>query len=163
MRYIELTVTEGRKFLPNIRNLFFKSLVEENFFVEPWANRELGDCAEFRLDTGNDRFDEVLFFANDVGLIDFLSTSTGELFLFGAYNQVTVCQMRARGTVTIASSHPEIEQIKMRRRDAIEKRIDAGVRGLDQNEAKERYRLLAEGILFSFRINAYAYRIYDRG
>lgn len=162
MAYIELNAAEGRRFLPKVKNLFFKPLVDENFFVEPWDNRELGDCAEWRLSGSRERPDQVLFFVCDKELIEFLKT-TGELYLFGAYNQINVCQMRARGMAALEESQLDRKQITARLRAAIEGRVGHMLDKLDQKEADERYRLLEEGTLFSFRISAYAYRMYERG
>jgi hypothetical protein len=163
MPYTDMSVPEGRKFLPKIRNLFFKPLADENFFVEPWSNRELGDCAEFRLGAGKNGSDEVLFFVSDTGLISFLKEAKGELYLFGAYNQINVCQMRARGTVTLEEGHPEIGQVKVRLRSLIEPRVGSMVEKLDKAEAEERYAILNNGLPFCFRVGSYAYHMYDRG
>lgn len=111
-RYTHLSVAEGRKYLPNVWNIFFKPLTDGNFFVEPWENCELRDCAEFQLGTGKDQLDEIFFFVADEKLISFLKETVGELYLFGAYNQVSVCQMRVRGAVTCEEGHPEAEQMR---------------------------------------------------
>ena len=163
LRYKDLNFLEGRRFLLNVWNLFFKSLADENFFVEPWENCELRDCADFRLGHGEKQLDEVFFFVTDKELISFLKETTGELYLFGAYNQVHVCQMRARGTVACAEGHPETEQIKKRLRGTIEARMGAVVHRLSKREAEERYPILENSLLFCFRISSYAYSMYERG
>jgi hypothetical protein len=161
--YQDLTIGEGREFLPKVQNLFFMPLREENFFVEPWSNRELRDCAEFRLGTGTNGAHEILFFVADEAMINFLESSPGELYLFGAYNQVHVCQMRARGKVTLQEEHPETEAIKERLQAAIAQRIDTSISKLHKSEAEERYRILACGRLFRFDTISYAYASYMRG
>jgi hypothetical protein len=155
-----MTAEEGRKFLPNVWNLFFKPFSEANFFVEPWENCELADCADFRMDS-----DEVFFFAADEGLINFLKEVRGELCLFGAYNQINVCQMRARGHVALAEDHPEIEQIRKRLRDSIQHRSGETprTRRLDKKEAGARLAILENGLPFRFLISSYAYSMYERG
>lgn len=163
MRYVELSMSEGREFFPKVLNLFPKPLTDDDFYVEPWENRELADCAEFRLGSGTDGSDEVLFFVSDPPMIDFLSKSTGDIYLFGAYNQINVCQMRARGNVTLVESDSDAQQIKARLHAAIEKRVGALFNGLDTQEAAERYALLSEGSLFRFRITTYATHMYERG
>lgn len=162
-RYTDMSVVEGRKFLPNVWNLFPKPLADENFFVEPWKNCELRDCADFRLGTEKDQIGEVFFFVTDEKLIIFLKGTMGELYLFGAYNQINVCQMRARGTVTCEEGHPETEQIKKRLRDVIESRMEASIHKLSKKEAEERYAIIENGLLFCFRISSYAYSMYERG
>lgn len=159
-RYTEMTAEEGRGFLPNVWNLFFKPFTEADFFVEPWENCELADCADFRMDS-----DEVFFFVTDEGLINFLKEVKGELFLFGAYNQINVCQMRARGHVAFEEGHSETEQIRKRLHDAIQSRAGElpRTRRLDRKEAEERYAILENGLLFRFLISSYAYSMYERG
>ena len=157
-RYTEMTAEEGRKFLPNVWNLFFKPFTEANFFVEPWENCELADCADFRMDS-----DEVFFFVTDEGLINFLKEVKGELCLFGAYNQINVCQMRARGHVALTEGPPETEQIRKHLRDRIESRVGAPVHRLTEKEAKERCVILENGLLFRFLVSSYAYSMYERG
>ena len=153
-----MSAEEGRKFLPNTWSLFFKPFTEADFFVEPWENRELADCADFRMDS-----DEVFFFVTDEGSINFLKEVKGELYLFGAYNQVNVCQMRARGHVALAEGHPETEQIRKNLRDRVESRVGARGHKLDEKEAEERYAILENGLLFRFLCSSYAYSMYERG
>jgi hypothetical protein len=163
MQYIEMSPSEGRRFMPKIKNLIFKPLTDENFFVEPWENRELGDCAEFRLSTGRNASDEVLFFVSNSELVSFLKNTKQELYLFGAYNQINVCQMRARGTVTLEEKHPDSESIKARLRTAIESRVGSMIDKLNEEQAEERYSILNSGVLFRFQMSSYAYHQYERG
>jgi len=160
-----MTAAEGRKFMPNVWNLFFKPLTEADFFVEPWENCELRDCADFQLGIGGDQPGEIFFFASDEKLIKFLSETLGELFLFGAYNQVNVCQMRAGGTVALAEGYPETEKIRKRLRDVIQHRAGEAprTRRLDKKEAEERFAILENGQLFRFLVSSYAYSMYERG
>ena len=162
-KYTSMSAGEGRRFLSNIWNLFFKSLTDGNFFVEPWENYELRDCAEFRPVDREGQLDEILFFVVDEELARFLNETLGEIYLFGAYNQINVCQMRASGTVALAEGHPETEQIKKRLHDAIKSRVGASIHKLDEKEAKERYASLENGKLFRFLVSSYAYSMYERG
>ena len=162
-KYTDMSAAEGRKCLPNVWNLFLKPLTEENFSVEPWENRELRDCAEFRLGAGKDPVDEIFFFVADERLISFLKETAGELYLFGAYNQINVCQMRVRGAFTCEEGHPEAEQMRKRLLDAVELRVGAGGHKLDEKKVKERRAILESGLLFRFQISSYAYSLYERG
>ncbi|HYF05574.1 MAG TPA: hypothetical protein VEA59_05365 [Patescibacteria group bacterium] len=161
--YTELSAEEGRIYLPSIVNLIFKPKNEPNFFVQPWENHALRDCAEFQLGREESAPDQLLFFVTDPELASALREETEELFLFGAYNQITVCQMRARGTVTLLKNYAQTEQLKLRLRAAIEVRIDSKLNKLTRQEARERFEILEEGSLFCFRVNSYAYSFYDRG
>ncbi len=156
MAYKELPVEKGRKYLPHIWNLFFKPLDEPDFFVEPWRNCELGDCAEFRED-------EVSFFVLDAELVAFLDGAREGLHLFGAYNQVNVCQMRARGTVSRVDDPAEIARVKKSRRASITKRVGKTVDGLREEEADARRVIIDSGTLFRFSVTSYAHKMYERG
>jgi hypothetical protein len=136
--------------------LFFQPLTEPDFFVEPWKNLELRDCAEFQ---GG----EVLFFVADEKLVAFLDAAKEGAYLFGAYNQITVCQMRARGTVLRGEVGSATEQLRNRLRVAIERRVDAEVDKLSGDEARARIAILEHGTPFRFRPTAYAYEVYTRG
>lgn len=162
-QYIDMSISEGRKCLPNIQTLFFRTLKDESYFAEPWKNRKFADCAEFRLGNGRDGSDEVFFFVSDEELTDFLKSASGELYLFGAYNQINVCQMRARGTVVFEDRHSEVDQIKARLRTKIKSRVGSFFNKLDEAEAEDRYAILNNGLLFCFRVEAYAYHAYQRG
>jgi hypothetical protein len=162
--YKELTLVDGTKFIPKVWNFFFKPTADENFFVEPWDNRELADCAEFRFDQMTGLLTEIFFFVSDEELIHFLLCTRGQpLYLFGAYNQLCVCQMRSLGIVTNEDSHSETFAIKERLHAKILKRITVTVNKLDREEAQVRLALLENGRLFSFRPVNYAYAVYERG
>lgn len=161
--YIDLTFEEGRRYLPHIQNLFFKPLTEGDFYVEPWRNRELRDCAEVRSGVSEEEPDEVWLFTADPQLIAFFKATTEQLYMFGAYNQINVCQMRARGTVTCEEGHPETDQIKFRLWAGIQARVGTPVSRLSDSDAQERESLLKKGTLFCFRISSYAYETYERG
>lgn len=163
MLYTDMSTEEGREFLPKVWNLFFKPLTREDFFVSPFGNHKFRDCAEFRLGSGGTQSDEIFFFINDEDLVQFLKETTGELYLFGAYNQVNVCQMRARGTVKFEGEHLETEEIKKRLADIVRSRINVSINKLDRDEVEERLKILRDGLLFSFHINSYAYSTYERG
>ena len=162
-RYKILTSAKGAKYMSHIQNLIFKPIIEGEFFVEPWENRELADCAEFRLRRPNGFPAGILFFISDQKLADFLLDTLGQLYLFGAYNQVTVCQMRSKGTVTFENSPLEIGATRERLRAKITKRIGAQVNQLSAEEACVRFKILDRGRLFCFYPEEYAYAIYERG
>jgi hypothetical protein len=158
--YKPIGVEEGREFFPKVKNLIFKPKTEPDFFVEPWDFQDRRDCAEFRSGAVKD---EIFFFVSDDELIDFLTKEGDDLYIFGAYNQVNVCQIRVRGKIRILQGYDEKDGIKLRLRKSIHQRIGAEINGLTDQEAKERYAILEAGTLFYCQINAYAYNVYERG
>lgn len=161
-RYEVLTIAKGAKYMPKVWNFFFESIDNGEFFVTPWAKKatEVADCAEFRLSGSTP---EILFFVLDEELARFLSSTHEQLYLFGAYNQVNVCQMRAKGTVTLEEAHPETEAIRERLRSKISARVGACVSKLSEQEAEKRFEILDRGKLFCFYPIEYAYAMYERG
>jgi hypothetical protein len=161
--YNNLEASEGVKYLPKVWNLCFKPLAEDNYFVEPWKNQAFRDCAEFRLDISVSPTMEILFFVTDPELLEFLKRESEHLLLYGAYNQITVCQMRAKGFVTREVDHPEKDRIREDLRVRISSRISGSISHLSEKAAEERYAILDKGSFFCFRPEEYAYSIYDRG
>ena len=161
--YKELKFADGTEFIQHVQNFFFKPIGEEEFFVEPWENRELADCAEFRFSQTTGLLTEILFFVCDEELVRFLLCTREQLYLFGAYNQVDVCQMRSLGIVTSEESHPEAYALRERLRAKILKKIIAPAIRLNEEEAQVRFDLLEKGKLFSFHPVNYAYAMYERG
>lgn len=162
-KYKTLDTMEGARCLPSIKSIFFKPLEDDSYFVEPWENREMADCADFQLGTGENGAHEVFVFVEDEELISFLKDSDKEIYLYGAYNQITVVQMRALVRVVIEEDHPDVDAIRSRCRSAIEARIDAFVNKLSKEEAAARLRVLDNGTLFCFKVREYAYDFYERG
>lgn len=161
--YKVLSIPEGVKFIQYVCNLIFKPINEEGFFVEPWENRELADCVEFRLDQANGLPTEILFFVDDEKLIHFLLNTKGQIYLFGAYNQVEVCQMRVKGTVTLEEDRPDIRIIRERLRAKISNKIIKNTNEFSEKEVLDRFKILDHGKLFCFHPEEYAYDWYERG
>ena len=159
--YKKLTRREGPQYLSNIWNLFFKPLTEENFFAEPWENRPLRDCSLFRLTPEGQQ--ELVFCTADPALVEFLSASSG-VFLYGAYNQVTVCQMRSKGTIQLVEGSDANEA-----KEAVRNRLQGESNNdeldfpLTESEVQERIRIVGEGVVFRFLPRQYAYKLYERG
>lgn len=161
-QYKVLEYPDGAKYMPKVWNFCFKPLKENDFWVEPWKNRALADCADFRLGASH-KGSEILFFVKDSELVRFLSDTPSQLYLYGTYNQINVCQMRAKGLVALVVDHPETESLKERLRGRITRRVGAFINKLSQEEADERFAILEGGQMFCFRPVEYAYHIYERG
>jgi hypothetical protein len=161
--YKELAVVEGTKYMQLVWNFFFAPISEEEFFVQPWGNRELADCAEFQVDQKKGLLVGIMFFVSDKKLKSFLLNTQGDLYLFGAFNQINVCQMRSKGIVTSEESHPKTEAIKKRLRAKILERTKTMISKLSEEEARIRFNILDRGKLFCFHPENYAYATYERG
>ncbi len=163
MLYKMLEMSKGPEYMRHVWNLVFKPLEEDAFFVQPHSSGALADCAEFWLNRENDASTGIYFFVNDTTLVDFLRNVGGQLYLYGAYNQVSVCQMRAKGSVTCEVDNPQIASIRERIRTRITNRINVSPNKLSESEARDRFRIIDEGQFFCFRPVEYAYEGYERG
>lgn len=160
--YRPLNFAKAPDYMPHVWNFIFKPLSEHNYFVESWTNRTLADCAEFYLFSTHKPASKIYFFAADPTLQAFLRSTKGPLFLFGAYNQVVVCQIRAKGTVTCEANHQDYTGIKERIRTRITEKIDVLRNGITKEEAEHRFSNLEQGSLFCFHPKEYAYSGYRR-
>ncbi|MDP2665059.1 MAG: hypothetical protein Q8P23_00180 [bacterium] len=143
--------------------MHFKPIDDSSYFVQTGGNQELADCAEFQLGCGRDGSDEIYFFVENPLLVDFLKRTSDRLYLYGAYNQINVCQMRVLGSVTSETDNPETAGIRERSRSRITERVGVMVHKLTEREAEDRYRLIDNGHMFCFRCQEYAYETYERG
>lgn len=168
-RYKEFTQNERGPLVcfPNIQNIFFKPLSEPDYFVEPWENREVRDCSIFRRTTtdGSEKL-ELFFCTGGPKLLESLQNGENEMFLYGAYNQVTVCQMRVKGVVKPVHNHRD----RMDIRRLLGLKIHGGqtddpLKDNDLNEDELRARLLTLAVcdLFHFEPQEYAWSSYERG
>jgi len=163
--YEKLTASDGAVYLQNVWNLLFKPLTEASFFIEPWHSGVPNDCVAFRLNPTKNAVSKIYFCVSNHETLDFLKRTRGEIYLYGAYNQIIVCQMRARGSVDCEEKNPEAEKIKeclraQARRKATKNSV---VDKLSREELAERLKILDEGELFCFRPKSYAYATYERG
>ena len=161
--YQKLDTSVGPRYLRHIWNMHFKPIGDSAHFVQAGKNHELADCAEFQLGCGRGGSDEIYFFVADPALAEFLKHTSGSLYLYGAYNQINVVQMRVLGSVTLETDNPEAASIRERSWVRITERVGVNVHKLTEREAEERYRLIANGQMFCFRCQEYAYETYERG
>jgi hypothetical protein len=94
-----------------------------------------------------------------------------EVFLYGAYNRITVCQMRVRGFLySWKEERHKTEQAKARLRTKINGECESdpvNTLGSDGSFSKEQLRkrlaLIEIGTVFTFLPRSYAYAFYERG
>jgi hypothetical protein len=99
VRYESLNYTDGAYYLLKIESVFFKPLQEDSFFVEPWDNHELRKSATFRSSSKSKGGGLEIVFDTDDQEVTRLLSGSQEVYLYGAYNYVAVCQMRAKCSV----------------------------------------------------------------
>jgi hypothetical protein len=162
-RYRNINATEGTRCLQLVWNFSFMPISESELFITPFGDRERADCAEFQVDQASGLLVRVPFFVNSEELTNFLINTKGQIYLFGAYNQINVCQMRSLGTVTSEENHPDTDAIRERLRAKIKARIGARINKLWGNEAQTRFDILDRGKLFCFCPEDYAFATYERG
>lgn len=156
INYNELSLSDGAKYLPRIKNFVFKTVDEDHYFVTSSEYEELALCAEFRLADVADALSLLYFFVDDEDTIELLRTYANDIYLYGTYNSVTVCQMRVRGTVVHEIEHLEERTLRARIRTNLSDLIEGKL-------VRRCERILDLGQLFSFHPVQYAYRVYERG
>lgn len=155
----------GESYLRHIRNMVFRPRSDETFFVEPWEHRDRRDCALFRNQEKEGTL-EIVFATTDVELIALLDGAPTELHLYGAYNQITVCQMRALGWVL---PHPPTGIDTERLRELILSKLvgtskdDPPQERLYAGDIEDRVGVVRTGRIFTFVPHSYAYAVYERG
>ncbi|MFZ2886708.1 MAG: hypothetical protein WA021_02695 [Minisyncoccia bacterium] len=110
---------------------------------------------------------KVLICVSDLETLRLIGNTPKELYLYGAFNQVNVCQMRARGTITGPLHRHDPEAIDcrtaMHARFVDRKPPRWRTKRLDDAEAQERFAILETGQFYVFVPAAFAYSMYERG
>lgn len=160
-RYKALDMHDGQKYFSCIWNLFLQPLSNDNYFVEPWANVALRECATFEM--GGGHLSMILCLSEESVLEHFAITPT-EIYIYGAYNQIQVCQMRARGDVSIELPFAESKQHRATLLAALEQKMLASDIGRPSlKEMREALALAKGGRFFRFTPTKYALAGYERG
>jgi hypothetical protein len=163
-RYKELSVAVGEIYLPNIWNIFVKQPEETEYFVEIWENKALRECCQIQ--HGAD-VTFCLVFCGHIPEAEALLSGRREAkaMLYGAYNQIDVCQMRASGTISHVYDPDEIVDIKDRLRRQVHQRrkSDGSTAPMNDEEVAERLKIIASQPMYRFVPESYAYAGYERG
>lgn len=162
--YTVLNPEKGEGYMPKVWNLFFKPIAETDYFVEPWGNLLVRDCSEFR--DGKDGSMELVFCGASETIETLLDDKAeADAMVYGAYNQVNVCQMRALGTVFRITSAEELESIKnlLRERVKSKKKMNGSSIPMTNREVAERLAVIDGQPPYRFVPREYAYMTYERG
>ncbi len=156
-RYKKLDLDKNFEYLKSIKNLFFKPPYNKNFFVEPWNNK---------LPRVRSKFNEgrLFFCTGDKSLMEMFVDNRGHIHLYGAYNYMTVVQIKAYGTVEPAKSVSEIAKA----REVMQLNLEGfdlvsllhAKEGYDLDEEK---RIIDTGKMFIFTPKSLFYKYYERG
>ena len=164
-RYTKLPRETGESYLRHVRNLEFKTQEDADYFVEPWKHVARRDCSVFRRILQEDTLELELVFATDeADLIEMFVHRPTEPYLYGAYNQIVVCQMRALGWV-LPMEEPAIEAARQLLLSKLtgHARNDPLKEPLDRIVLEQRIAMVRTGRIFTFVPHSYAYATYERG
>jgi hypothetical protein len=165
----QLSAKEGKKYLSKIWTIFFYK--DENFFANPFDFRQLRQrCFFDKSGTISEDF-LVYFHLSDKELKDFpdLMPLPEKIYLYGAYNQITVCQMRSAGNIREMTESEKNKFVQL-----MEKRLSGHDIGdsfmktvpkqkMLNHEILQVIELMKFGKFYCFVPLDYAYDVYERG
>ena len=161
--YTDLDAATGLAFLPKVWNLVIKPATSDAFFPEPWENQHVRDCAVFA-QHGTDL--EVLFCGEPSAVEPLLDGAIAKwAWLYGAYNQIQVCQMRAEGYLSrvvlperiLWAKRALLEQVRSKRK------ANGDTRPMTEPETLRRVTMIARHPVYRFAPMKYACAVYNRG
>jgi len=164
----QLSVEKGKKYLSKIWTMFFYK--DENFFPNPFSFRQLRQRCFFNKQ-GKISDDFLIYFhlTNDESKEFDLKPLPDKIYMYGAYNQVTVCQMRSLGEIREMTNEE-----KNKFKELIEKRLEGKNIGdsfmetipkskISDLERTQIITLMQLGNFYCFKPLDYAYHVYERG
>lgn len=170
MKYKEMNLEDGMRYMAYIRTLVW--LQRDDFFVEPFTCMENRLCSFFEK-TRKLLADELIIYFHAMDDDSREINDTANIYLYGAYNYITVCQMRSYGRLV---------KIDDKGRERFNNIIlntlnDEGVSGRMDDMIKDLITLhdnktalashvkkrLESGSVFKFTPLSYAYNTYERG
>lgn len=156
----ELTKKEGIKNLPLIWTMFLSQ--SEDLFAEPFSNRKLRYRCIFEKTNGIAENLKVYFHLSENE--ELLLPIPESVYLYGAFNQITVCQMRSFGNAREMVEEEKRNFIKLiKKRLAGKKLSDKLPLAMSYEESQEALLLIQSGKFYCFEPLEYAYDTYERG
>lgn len=168
MEYKNISKEEGKLYLPKIWNI---DLTQENdLFITPFGNLE----RRYRTMFKEENRELVAYFhlnKEELNENSDLSAMPETIYMFGAYNQINVCQMRSYGKIREMTEEEKNEFVKIiKGRFDGEKQTDPdsnycrNSNGLDNKEKRAGLAAInSEGKFFRFDPISYGYHTYERG
>lgn len=95
MRYESIDQKQGREMAPYIKTVYFTK--DPDFFITPWGDRNLRSRCNFQVDHTID----LLLTEEEVKSILGDSTQTDDFFLYGAFNEIYVNQVKISGSLSV--------------------------------------------------------------
>ena len=158
----KLTKKLGIKMLPHVWTIFL--LKEDDFFVEPFSFRSLRYRCYFEKSEGLTEKLTVYFHLSKDEKFDDLSPLPRSIYFYGAYNQVTVCQMKSLGNIREMTKEEKTKFIKLITDRLNEKDIgDKLPLEPTTKEKKDTLSRLTSGEFYCFEPLDYEYSVYERG
>jgi hypothetical protein len=158
----KLTKTQGIKMFPHIWTIFlFK---DDDFFAEPFSGRSLRHRCYFEKSKGINERLTVYFHLSEDERFDDLVPLPESIYFYGAFNEVTVYQIRSLGNIRKMTKRERTKFIKI-----ITDRLNGKnvgdklwIKPTDR-EIEKALSKLTSGEFYCFEPLEYAYHIYERG
>jgi hypothetical protein len=162
-----LSKKEGIKTLSKIWTVFISQ--DENLWADPFSNRKLRHRCFFEKTNGIAERLSVYFHLGNNENPRYLSEypdpiNPAPIYFYGAFGQITVCQVRSSGTVRGMTEEEKTNFINLMKERFAGKKIGDNLPiAMKPNEIKEALQLLRSGKFYCFNPVEYSYQIYERG
>lgn len=157
-----LNKKEGMKMLSKIWTIFISQ--SEDLWAEPFSHRKLRYRCFFERTSGVAERLLVYFHLGDDEDQTYLSGNPIPIYFYGAFNQMTVYQVRSSGIIRSMTEEEQTNFVAlMKKRFAGKKIGDDPPFDMKPFEVRDALRLLESGRFYCFEPGEYAYNIYERG
>jgi hypothetical protein len=162
-----LSKTEGIKILPKIWTIFLSQ--KSDLWAEPFSNRKLRFRCFFEKSNGLAKRLTVYFHLSEKELAneEEILESSDTIYLYGAFNQVTVCQVRSFGNIRMMTEEEKTNFVTLMKKRFSRKKsksdTDKLPLAMSFQELREALLLLKSGKFYCFEPLDYAYHVYEWG
>ena len=162
--YKKLSETKGWDLLSHIWTVFISK--DSELWVNPFQSRSLRYLCLMN------KAEHIVYLyvdSKEIGKHEFVLSLDEDVFFSGAFNQVTVYQVRTRGKLAIVGNDTKEKVILLMEQRLRGKKIPYDNFRKYGNWLNEKEKtsalesLYSEGILYSFKPSLYEYHIYERG
>lgn len=162
--YKTLTKSEGARFFQKSLTIILSN--KENSFPNPFVPRELRYRCLFKNGSCSNLVAYLYLKDKEIATFKCLNPLPDKIYLYGAYNQINVCQMQALGNIKEIGGDKKNEIISFltKRFNGEFIECDNFFPKLDQDDKNEGLKSLSlSGKLYYFEPISFAYDEYERG
>ncbi len=162
MSYEKISHKEGIEFFPKVWTIFLSK--NPKLWANPFENRKLRPRCIFEKSNGiSNKMTVYLHLTDEEIISEGIESITEEIFLYGAYNQVQVYQMKGIGKIREMTGEEKKKFVKLvkdrLKGENIGDRVDLSMSKNNDMIPK----IMTSGKFFCFEPTDYEYNMYERG